>query len=341
MVASRVRLADIAAEAEVSISTVSKVLSGRTDIAQETRQRVLAAAQALGWQPRGGAATGDPHGLIELLIGGIGTLWALEVVRGAEQAAALHDKSLVVTNLGNEAFSMSAWAASVLAHRSSGVIVATSRADSVELERLRAAGIPVVRLDAAGSPSGSTAEVGVTNWAGMRDATQHLIDLGHRRIGFIGGDPNATVSLERQEGYTSALRRNGLAVDAELIQPGDFMIDSGEVAARTMLDLADPPTAILASSDLEAMGVYHAAYERGIRIPDDLSVIGFDDTVLCGYLSPSLTTVRQPLAQMADQAVRLLSDLSQGNRPAMTRIELATTLVERGSTAPVPVPVAN
>ncbi|MFL0410446.1 LacI family DNA-binding transcriptional regulator [Microbacterium paludicola] len=333
MAASRVRLADIAAEADVSVSTVSKVLSGRTDIAQDTRQRVLATASSLGYQPRGASTSGEPHGLIELLIGGIGTLWALEVVQGAEQAAALHGKSLVVTNMWHEGFSMATWVASVLAHRSSGVIVATSRADQVELERLRDAGVPVVRLDAAGSPAPDTAQVGVTNWAGMRDATQHLIDLGHRRIGFIGGEPAATISLERQEGYTSALRRNGIPVEAELIQPGDFMIAGGEAAAKALLELSEPPTAIVASSDLEAMGVYHAAFERGLRIPDDLSVVGFDDTVLCQYLSPSLTTVRQPLAQMADQAVRLLGDLSHGNRPAMTRIELATTLIERGSTA--------
>lgn len=333
MVASRVRLADIAGEAEVSVSTVSKVLSGRTDIAAETRQRVLATASALGYQPRGAAVAGDPHGLIELLIGGIGTLWALEVVRGAEEAAALHGKSLVVTNMWHEGFSMASWVGSVLAHRSAGVIVATSRADPVELERLRAAGVPMVRLDAAGSLAADTAQVGVTNWAGVRDATQHLIDLGHRRIGFITGLPDATISLERQEGYTAALRRNGIPVDAELIQPGDFMIEGGEIAARALLDLDDPPTAIVASSDLEAMGVYHAAFERGLRIPDELSVIGFDDTVLCKYLSPSLTTVRQPLAQMADQAVRLLSDLAHGNRPPVTRIELATTLIERGSTA--------
>ena len=343
MAASRVRLADIAVAAEVSVSTVSKVLSGRTDIAQETRQRVLTAAQDLGWQPRnGGAAAGDPYGLIELLIGGIGTLWALEVVRGAEQAAALHGKSLVVTNLGSESFSMSAWVGSVLAHRSSGVLIATTRADQVELERLRAAGVPLVHLDAAGSEATiDIAQVGVTNWAGVRDATQHLIDLGHRRIGFIGGEPRALVSLERQEGYTAALRRNSIPVDPELIQPGDFMIEGGEAAARALLDLPEPPTAIVASSDLEAMGVYHAAFERGLRIPDDLSVIGFDDTVLCEYLSPSLTTVRQPLAQMADQAVRLLGDLAQSDRPAMTRIELATTLVERGSTAAVAARVAG
>jgi len=340
--ASRVRLADIAVAADVSVSTVSKVLSGRTDIAQETRQRVLAAAQEMGWRPRGGAAAiGDAHGLIELLIGGIGTLWALEVVRGAEQAAALHGKSLVVTNLGREDFSMSAWVASVLAHRSSGVLVATTRADHTELERLRAAGVPMVHIDAVGSEAGEIAQVGVTNWAGVRDATQHLIDLGHRRIGFIGGDPGANVSLERQEGYTAALRRNGIPVDPALIQPGDFMIVGGEIAARALLDLAEPPTAIVASSDLEAMGVYHSASERGLRIPDDLSVIGFDDTVLCEYLSPTLTTVHQPLAQMADQAVRLLSDLAHGDRPPMTRIELATTLVERGSVARVPVPVTG
>ncbi|MER7797555.1 LacI family DNA-binding transcriptional regulator [Microbacterium sp. NPDC096154] len=333
MAATRPRLADIAAEADVSVSTASKVLSGRADIAEATRQRVLATARALGYRSRGAAAPGDRHGLVELLIGGIGTLWALEVVRGAEAAVARHGKSLIVTNMMHEGFSMAAWADSVLAHRSTGVIVATARAGQDELDRLRAAGVPLVRLDAAGNVAADTAQVGVTNWAGMRDATQHLIDLGHRRIGFITGEPEAALSLERQEGYTAALRRNDIPVDPELIRPGDFMIEGGEAGARALLDLPEPPTAIVASSDLEAMGVYHAAFERGLRIPDDLSVVGFDDTVLCGYLSPSLTTVRQPLAQMADQAVRLLGDLAHGAHPPLTRIELATTLITRESTA--------
>src|SRR5690606_41294961 len=178
-------------------------------------------------------------------------------------------------------------------------------------------------------------------WAGMRDATRHMIALGHTRIGFVGGESHVPIAQDRLEGYMSALRQGGLPVIPELIVDGNFIFSGGEQGARQLLDLEDPPTAIVASSDLAAAGVYRVARERGLSIPEDLSVSGFDDTVLCGYLSPSLTTVRQPLAQMADQAVRLLSDLSQGNRPAMTRIELATTLVERGSTAPVPVPAAN
>lgn len=335
MASSRPTLADVARAAEVSVPTVSKAISGRSDVAEGTRQRILEAMRELGYLARGGVGSAERHGIIELLIGGVGTLWAIEIVRGAEEAAARYGKSLVVTSSLRETFSVDGWVDAVLAHKASGVIIATSRVAG-EFDRLAAAGIPIVRLDSAGSGSSDEAEVGATNWAGMRDATRRLLDLGHRRIGFIGGEAHVQVSQDRLEGYSAALRRAGIPVDPDLVCEGDFMIAGGEAGARRLLDLADPPTAIVASSDLEAMGVYHAAQERGLRVPDDLSVIGFDDTVLCEYLSPPLTTVRQPLSQMADQAVRLLGEMVRDDGSAHPRIELSTELIERGSTARPP-----
>ncbi|WP_156761611.1 LacI family DNA-binding transcriptional regulator [Microbacterium karelineae] len=335
MAASRPTLADVARAADVSVPTVSKAISGRSDVAEGTRQRVLEAMRELGYHARVGLGGNERHGIIELLIGGVGTLWAIEIVRGAEEAAARYGRSLVVTSSLRETFTVDGWVDAALAHKASGVIIATSRVTG-GFERLTAARVPIVRLDSAGSGGSDEAEVGATNWAGMRDATRHLLDLGHRRIGFIGGEAQVQVSQDRLEGYSAALRRAGIAVDPELVCEGDFMIRSGEDSGRRLLDLADPPTAIVASSDLEAMGVYHAAHERGLRVPEDLSVIGFDDTVLCGYLSPPLTSVRQPLAQMADQAVRLLSDMAREDASAHPRIELSTELIERGSTTAPP-----
>lgn len=332
MAASKPTLADVASAAGVSVPTVSKAISGRSDVAEATRERILEAMHRIGYPARNGATAGERHGLIELAIGGVGTLWAIEIVRGAEEAASRYGKSLVVTSTGRENFSSDAWIDSVLAHKASGVIVATSRITN-DFSRLAAAGVPVVTLDSGGT-GGGEAQVGATNWAGLRDATKHLIDLGHTRIGFIGGESHVQVAQDRLEGYTAALRRARLPVDPDLIHDGDFMIAGGETGARALLDLEDPPTAVVAASDLEAMGVYHVAQERGLRVPEDISVIGFDDTVLCEYLMPPLTTVRQPLTQMADQAVRLLGEMSRDGSAPHPRIELSTQLIERASTAP-------
>jgi DNA-binding LacI/PurR family transcriptional regulator len=160
-----------------------------------------------------------------------------------------------------------------------------------------------------------------------------MIELGHTRIGFIGGERDVPLAQDRLEGYTAALRQGGLVVDPGLITYGDFLVRGGERGAERLLSLDEPPTAIVAASDLTAMGVYHVAHQRGLSIPGDLSVSGFDDTVLCEYLSPPLTTVRQPLSQMADQAVRLLDDMARETGGPQPRIELSTVLVERGSTA--------
>lgn len=326
-------LADVARVAGVSVPTVSKAISGRSDVAQATRERVLGVMNELGYLARGHGGAIERHGLIELAIGGIGSMWALEIVRGAEEAAFRSGRSLVVANSKHDAFDVDRWIDSILARKVSGVIIAAAHVDG-DLTRLQSAGVPVIHLDVGRTESREEAQVGATNWAGMRDVTRHMIELGHTRIGFIGGEADVPVAQDRLEGYTAALRQGGLEVDPALIMHGDFLVGGGERGAEALLGLAEPPTAIVAASDLTAMGVYNVAHRHGLSIPGDLSVSGFDDTVLCEYLSPPLTTVRQPISQMADQAVRLLDDMSRAPGGPHPRIELSTVLIERGSTAP-------
>lgn len=325
-------LADVARAAGVSVPTVSKAISGRSDVAQATRERVLGVMNDLGYLARGHGMAVERHGLIELAIGGIGSMWALEIVRGAEEAAFRSGRSLVVANTQHETFAADRWIDSILARKVAGVIIAAAHVGG-DLTRLSNAGVPVIHLDVGRTESREEAQVGATNWAGMRDATRHMIELGHTRIGFIGGERDVPLAQDRLEGYTAALRQGGLVVDPGLITYGDFLVRGGERGAERLLSLDEPPTAIVAASDLTAMGVYHVAHQRGLSIPGDLSVSGFDDTVLCEYLSPPLTTVRQPLSQMADQAVRLLDDMARETGGPQPRIELSTVLVERGSTA--------
>jgi DNA-binding LacI/PurR family transcriptional regulator len=174
--------------------------------------------------------------------------------------------------------------------------------------------------------------IGAANWAGGMAATEHLIGLGHRRIGTITGRPAVLCSQARLDGYRAALARAGIAADPALVAVGDFHYESALTAALAMLDLPDPPTAIFAASDLQAMGVYEAARQRELRVPADLSVVGFDDVPMARWLPPPLTTMRQPLAEMAALAVRTVreGDSADFNH----RVELSTNLVVRSSTAP-------
>lgn len=333
MSATRATLSDVALEAGVSIPTVSKVLNGRGDVSEKTRARVYEAMSSTGYLTRSSPSR-ERNRVIDLVIDGIGSPWALEVLRGAETAASRRGASVVITTTTNDSFTMKGWLSNIAARRSDGVVFVLSRADHEELEALARLRTPVVLLDPVGESDPGLATVGATNWAGGFSATEHLLGLGHRRIGFIGGPPDLECSHQRFEGYSAALRRAGIDTDVELITHGPFLTQGGHDGGARLLDLTHPPTAIFASSDLQAAGVYEAARERDIKIPSELSVVGFDDTALCNYLSPALTTVRQPLAEMASEAIRLvLQNGADGDATAGRRIEMATSLVVRRSTA--------
>ena len=205
-----------------------------------------------------------------------------------------------------------------------------------QLGKLRSRGIPLVVVDPAGTPGPETPSIGATNWQGGLTATRHLLELGHRRIAMIGGPDGVLCSRARIDGYRTALETAGLRVDPALIRRGDFHSRSGYRQLASLLTLPDRPTAVFAGSDLQALGVYEAARDAGLRIPDDLSVVGFDDLPLSRWLTPELTTVRQPLQEMAAAGTRLAIALSRGHGPHDQRIELATSLVVRRSTAPPP-----
>jgi LacI family transcriptional regulator len=193
-----------------------------------------------------------------------------------------------------------------------------------------------VLVDPVNLPDTDIASVGATNWAGGLAATEHLIGLGHRRVGMIGGPADMLCTQARVDGYRTALDRAGIEAGKDLVRYGDFHHQGGFARTRELLELPDPPTAIFAGSDEQAMGAYQAARLAGLRIPDDLSVVGFDDLPTCEWLSPPLTTVRQPLEEMGRVAARTLLQLLDGRPPLTPRVELATDLRVRASTAPPP-----
>ncbi|MEV8437730.1 LacI family DNA-binding transcriptional regulator [Actinosynnema sp. NPDC051121] len=328
----KITIAAIAAEAGVSVPTVSKVMNGRADVAPHTRERVEAIIRRHGYQRRADERSRRSN-LVELMFHELESAWALEIIRGAEQVAAESGLALVLSESQGRLTPGHGWLEGVIARKPLAVISVFSDLTSSQLAKLRARDIPVVVVDPIGEPQLETPSIGATNWNGGLTATRHLIELGHRRIAMIGGPERVLCSRARVDGYRAALETAGLAYDPDLVRYGDFHVESGRAQFAPLLDLPDPPTAVFAGSDLQALGVYEAARAAGLRIPEDLSVIGFDDLPVAQWVGPPLTTVRQPLQDMAAAGTRLAITLARGEEPEHRRIELATTLVVRQSTA--------
>ncbi|GAA4559448.1 LacI family DNA-binding transcriptional regulator [Planotetraspora kaengkrachanensis] len=326
-------IALIAQEAGVSVPTVSKVINGRPEVAPDTRQRVERLLHKHGYQRRTGQGDG-PVGLLDLVFAEIESPWAMELVKGAETTAHEAGASVVVSVLHTHAGPGRDWLERIAARRTDGVIIVGSRLSVRQQGQLSARSIPFVVVDPEGEPAPGVASVGATNWHGGLAATRHLIGLGHTRIGMIGGPTDMLCSRARIDGYRAALETAGLNLDPELIRNGDFLVNSGHDHGHGLLSLPDPPTAIFAGSDLQAFGVFEAARQRGLRVPQDLSVVGFDDLPLARSAWPPLTTVRQPLQEMAALAARMVLAMGRGEGTEAPRVELATDLVIRESTEP-------
>lgn len=327
----KVRLADIAKHTGYSLATVSKALNGRSDISDEARTAIDQALKASGYQRRGQKAAGQKY--IEVVFQDLDTIWALEVLRGVlRETRHSPDISVITTESGTRQHPDDDWITGMLRRRPFGVIFIFANLTEKEKTKLQANGIPYVIFDPSGEPSNDDFSVQADNWAGGVLATRHLLTLGHTRIGIITGPEEMMCSRARLDGYTSALAEQGITLDPELVTEGDFTTEGGYAQAMALLENPNRPTAIFAGSDLQAMGVYEAARQNRLRIPEDLSVVGFDDVQTSAFLGPALTTVRQPLHDMAAVSTRMLIDTAEG-RPTQHHVILPTTLVVRGSTA--------
>ena len=329
----RVTIAAIAREAGVSVPTVSRVLNGRTDVSPQTRERVEELLSQHGYRRRASRQRPGRAALIDLVFNDLDSPWAVELIRGVEDVTHAAGVGTVVSAVHRRTTSTRQWLQNLRARASDGVIFVTSDVTGPVHTELQRLSIPVVVVDPAGGAVADVPTIGATNWAGGRSATEHLVSLGHRRIGLISGPKELLCSRARLDGYRAALDAAGVTVDERLVVQGDFLHESGFAGCSALLDLPDPPTAIFASSDTMALGAYEAARRRGLRVPDDLSVVGFDDLPESRWSSPPLTTVRQPLVEMGSLAARTALRLARGEGIEMPRVELATELVVRDSTA--------
>ncbi|MBT1003358.1 substrate-binding domain-containing protein [Paenarthrobacter sp. DKR-5] len=335
-------LAAVARAAGVSAPTVSKVVNGRDDVAPGTRARVLAALEDAGYQSpvqRRNAAPATT--VVDLVFDALDSAYTIEVLNGVLEFAAVSDVEVLVSvNRDQPASRLSPErrAQRMLEEGRSGMIVVTSAFSVPQLAAFRRRQIPVVVIDPLNPPAGDVVSVGATNWAGGKAATEHLLELGHRRIAYLGGPAAAECSQARQHGYMAALMARGIPVNPEYILPGSFRSEHGVRGLKALLELKERPTAIFAANDSIALGVLGEARRQGVRIPEELSLVGFDSTYQAEEAVPALTSVAQPLREMGRAALRSVLRELRGEVLDSHRVELATQLVVRESTAPPAAP---
>ncbi|MFO7166717.1 MAG: LacI family DNA-binding transcriptional regulator [Chloroflexota bacterium] len=327
-----VTIVDVAREAGVSYATVSRVLNNKAHVRPEKREAVLRAMTRLGYvvNQQARSLAGGRSYVVGLLVHGLGNSYMGAIVRGIDEAldAAQYDLMLYTTH--RRKAKEAAYVAAITRGLTDGLLLVLPRDPASYLALLQQQRFPYVLIDHQGLGDYHHS-VGAANYQGAYAATRYLIELGHRRIGFITGALELGCAVDRLAGYRAALAEFGLPDDPALVQEGDFFQPQGFTAANALLNLPEPPTAIFASNDEMAFGVLEAARMRGLRLPEDLSVIGFDDIPQTAHVHPALTTVRQPLEQMGRVAAETLLKLISDPQFVVERIVLPTELVIRES----------
>lgn len=340
----RVTLQDVADHAGVSRQTVSRVINNDPRVADETRQRVQAAIEALGYRPNEAARSlargranvigivvpytadylfSDPH--------------LLQFIAGVDDEANKRDYSLLLST-GRARNDLSAYERVARTGFVDGVIVVETVLTAQGLDILKEQGLPCVVLG-YGVRNADIYCVHADDLGGARLGTLHLLSLGHRRIGVISGPEHTVIAVEdRLRGIERTLREHGITLEPSLVVYGDFTSRSGYKGARELMKRPEPPTAIFALNDRMAIGAIRYLKEAGYRVPDDVSVIGFDNIPLAESFEPPLTTISQPTLQMGQQAARLLFDLMKGYEPITRALVLPAELIVRHSTGPAPQP---
>jgi LacI family transcriptional regulator len=328
-------IAAIAGEVGVSITTVSKVLNGRADVAPATRARVEASLRRHQYRKRGRRRPAG-SGQLDLVFHEYNSMWAMEIVRGVDTVVADAEIGTTLWHLDGRHRPSERWLNGALARRPVGIVFVLCTVDEEQRRRLERQRIPFAVVDSDSATSASVPTVGANNWNGGLLATRHLIELGHTRIAVVSGPDDVLCSRARVAGFRSAHEEAGLSLDDGFVRYGNFHVGGGYEHAMELLSRPDRPTAIFAGSDMQAMGVFQAARQVGLDIPRDLSVIGYDNLPVAAWIGPALTTVNQPLRDMAATATRMVLDLARGVEPATSRIDFVTELVARESTAPPP-----
>jgi LacI family transcriptional regulator len=313
-------------------------MNDRPDVAPETRDEVLrhARAQRFTTNRSARALSVGRSGYIGFTMPYVRADYFAAILDGVVEAAYEQEMRLVLSATLREHDREISLLETLTDGATDGAIILLPEETNEELEALQATGYPFVVADPRVPLTDGLPAVSAAHRAGAKAVTDHLLTLGHRRIAHISGPRSWAATEERIEGYHGALAAAGNLPSGELLAEGDFEIAGGYAAACRLLDLREPPTAIFAANDNMAVGALRAARERGLAVPADLSVVGFDDAEIAQSVTPALTTVRQPLGELGRTAVSLLMRLIEGQRVETLRVELATRFVLRDSTGPAP-----
>lgn len=327
---------EVAKRAGVSTATVSRVVNGTAPVDARTEKRVRAAIARTGYYPNTHArtlGTGKSH-IYGMIISDIENPFFPELVKCFERIAVEHGHEVLIANTDYRAERMEVCVRRMLERKVDGVAIMTSEMDPELIQMLNGRGIPIVFLD-TGAAGDLISDISLDYSAGVDQAIDHLTSLGHQEIAFVGGPVNLASARTRHRAFLASLERKQLKPRKDYIRAGNHRFDGGYAAMLAILELEEQPTAVLASNDLTAIGVMRAIYAAGLRVPDDISVVGFDDIALSSFLSPPLTTIRLPRAHIAEYAFASLYAASQrGVNQGETHIVNAELII-RESTAAV------
>ncbi len=331
----KVTIVDVAEKAGVSLGTVSRVINDDIHVADDTRERVLAVAKELGFVANRQAQglKGRKTNTVGVLVPNLGTGYIGQIMQGIDTELGLSQLDLMLFTTHRMADKEANYVANMVQGMVDGLLFIIPRSPSDYIGTLIQRNFPFVLIDhqVVNEPCPS---VSATNWQGAYQATEYLIELGHREIGFITGSMDLNSATDRLEGYRSALRTNHFPENPHLIYEGEYTQPSGYAGATTLLDLDEIPTAIFASNDAMAMGAMDAVRNRGLRVPEDISILGFDDVPQSAMVRPALTTVRQPLEQMGRVATQMLQDILKNPEKDFDQMRLPTELIIRDSAQP-------
>jgi LacI family transcriptional regulator len=331
---SKVTIVEVARKGGVSLGTVSRVINNDIHVAPETRERISKVMQEMGYVANRQARSlrGSKTNVIGVLVPDLGTGYIGEIMRGIDAELALEQLDLMLFTTHRTASKEASYVTNMGKGMVDGLLLVLPRSPADYVETLTRRNLPFVLIDHQGTGQNCPA-VGASNWQGAYNATEYLVKLGHTRIGFITGSMDLGAASDRLAGYESALRINHISKDPQLIYIGTFFQPDGYAGACALMDIENPPSAIFASNDVMAMGAMDAVRSRGLRVPEDISILGFDDIPQAELVRPALTTVRQPLEQMGQVATQMLLDLLKNPEKEISRIELPTELIVRGSTS--------
>lgn len=327
-------IAEIARRANVSTATVSRTLNQSGPVKAATARKVWRAVTALNYYPNSHARTlvSGRSRLIGLIVSDITNPFFPELIRSFEKLAADHQYDLLVTSTDYETTRMTACLRRMLERKVDGVAMMTSEMDKGLIRELSRRGVPIVFMD-VGQIGPKMSHVSIDYDNGIHQAVDHLAELGHLRIAFISGPLDLHSARTRRQAFVDGMRQHGLKPEAQLIREGTHTAEGGQKAMTALLKLKRRPTAVVASNDWTAIGALHAITHAGLRVPADISLVGFDDIPLVSYTTPALTTVRMSASAVGATAFNAIFSLIGGERPEGAVYQVPTRLVTRESTA--------